>query len=76
MVVGTASGFAIVGMLLGAAIARFIPSYYREMFNAVDDPSFEPLSVGLGLGLTQGIFCGLVVGCAVVVSVAIALRRK
>jgi len=75
-IVGTSAGFGFVGMLLGVAIAGFIPTYYREIFGAVNDPSFEPYAVGLGLGLTQGIFCGLVSGSVVLISVAIASRRR
>src|SRR5215470_13016891 len=55
IVVGTAVCFGLAGVVIGAAIAGFIPGYYRAVFGAVDDPAFEPYAVGLGLGLTQGI---------------------
>jgi hypothetical protein len=72
---GTAVCCGLIGTVLGAGMALLIPDYYRAVFGAVDDPSFEPLAVGLGLGLTQGTIGGLVVGCVVILSVAIYSRR-
>ena len=75
-IAGTAGGFSVVGAILGAGIALFIPGYYRAVFDAVDDQAFQPLPVALGLGLTQGLFCGLVVGSIAILAVAISRRRN
>ena len=48
----------VLGAGIGAALGAMVPSYYRSVFSAGDDPSFDPLSVGIGLGLTQGCVFG------------------
>jgi len=57
-------------------LAITAPDYYRGVFHAVNNPDFDPISVGVGLGLTQGIFAGLLVGCVVVFTVAWYRSRR
>ncbi len=61
---------ALIGLGIGYFLAITIPSYYRGVFQAWRDPTFDPVQVGVGLGLTQGLIAGLVVGCVVVLAVA------
>ncbi len=51
-------------MLIGAALGTFVPGYYRSVFSNGDNPSFDPVAVGIGQGLTQGVGTGLAVGIA------------
>lgn len=63
-VVASAAACGAAGLLIGAALGAFVPSYYRSVFANGDSPSFDPLAVGIGQGLTQGVGTGLVVGIA------------
>ena len=51
-----------LGTLIGYALGSLSPGYYRSVFSQGNSPTFEPVSVGIGLGLTQGILLGIVVG--------------
>lgn len=58
--------FSLVGLSIGAGIGTFAPEYYRNIFTRGHDPSFDPLSVGIGLGITQGTSGGVVIGLIIV----------
>jgi hypothetical protein len=75
IILASAVGSAVGGGLLGLALALATPSYYRVVFCIEDDPSFNPVQVGLGLGITQGAVAGLVIGCVVVLAVALSGLR-
>lgn len=62
--------FALAGGAIGAILGLVVPDYYRRVFSAAGDPSFDPVQVSIGLGLTQGIGAGLVVGLVVILVVA------
>ena len=53
---------SLFGLAIGVVIGKFAPGYYRTVFQAEADPTFDPMSVGIGLGLTQGAVVGTVVG--------------
>lgn len=57
--------FAGLGAVIGWALGRFTPGYYRSVFRGGDEPWFDPVSVGVGQGLTQGLAGGVAVGLAV-----------
>ncbi|RYG26399.1 hypothetical protein EON82_03500 [bacterium] len=57
---------AAIGAGVGALLGKVAPSYYRFVFEAESDPSFDPVGVGFGLGLTQGLIGGAL--CAAVVA--------
>lgn len=58
--------FSLIGLSIGAGIGTFAPDYYRNIFTRGHDPSFDPLSVGIGLGITQGTSGGVVIGLIIV----------
>ena len=37
-----------IGAGIGYALGKFVPSYYRSVFNGGNDPRFDPVSVGVG----------------------------
>ena len=76
IVAGIAGLFGVMGALLGLSLGVVVPSYYRTVFGAGDDPSFVPWQVGFGLGLTQGLISGAVTGGLVVLAVAWYRSRK
>jgi len=49
-------------MSIGAALGKYVPSYYRTVFRHGSDPDFDPVAVGIGQGLTQGLALGAVIG--------------
>jgi hypothetical protein len=67
---------ALFGLVLGVVIVQFFPGYYRAVFNAGDNPVFDPLSVGIGLGVTQGTAAGAVVGFLSVITYFWIRTRK
>lgn len=64
--VGCTLLLAVIGGGIGYALGRFVPAYYRSVFEDGHDPRFDPVSVGLGQGLTQGTAGGVVAGLAVI----------
>ena len=70
-IITIASGlaFAATGGVLGWALGRLAPDYYRIVFRIPPDIEFDPAKVGLGLGLTQGLVAGLFVGLVIVLAV-------
>ncbi|MFO0985277.1 MAG: hypothetical protein U1E76_26695, partial [Planctomycetota bacterium] len=69
-VVGTAVGFGVVGIGIGAFLGKVTPSFLREMLPMRDPAAFDPLEMGIGLGLTNGLIWGLVVGILLVAILA------
>lgn len=61
---------SVAGAGIGYALARFVPAYYRSIFEAGDDPGFDPVQVGLGLGISQGLICGLLIGSVIILAEA------
>lgn len=57
---------AAIGLAAGACLGLLLPSYYRGVFSAGDDPRFDPLAVGIGLGSTQGAGLGTLAGLVLV----------
>ncbi len=57
---------AVIGGGTGWALGTFAPGYYRSVFRNGNEPSFDPVSVGVGQGLTQGTSGGVAVGLVVV----------
>jgi hypothetical protein len=68
--------FGFVGSMMGLTLGATMPSYYRTVFGAGDDPSFVPWQVGFGLGLTQGLISGGIAGGLVFLAVAWYKSRK
>lgn len=63
-------GFGIVGGLLGYALGKFAPDYYRIVFRIPRQLDLDPAHAGLGLGATQGLVAGLFIGLVIVLAVA------
>lgn len=76
IVVAGGIAFATGGGVVGYALARLVPSYYRVVFRGGDRPDFDPVSVGVGLGGSQGFVAGLIGGSIVVLAVALSARRS
>ena len=57
---------AILGCGAGTLLGSLMPSYYRSVFGAQNQPTFNPLTVGFGLGLTQGFVVGGCLGLGLV----------
>lgn len=76
IILGSAIGLGSAGGAIGYGLGKYAPSYYRDVFMSGRDPSFDPLTVGIGLGITQGMIGGLIVGSVVVLAVAIASARR
>jgi hypothetical protein len=70
IVVGTSATFAVGGTLVGLALGRIIPDYYRGVFTGGGPPDLDPVDVAVGLGCSQGLIVGVFVGAALVVFVA------
>ena len=66
IIVASAVCFAVLGGLLGFALGRAVPGYYRSMFFGGNRPEFDPVAVGIGQGTTQGFVGGIVIGLLVV----------
>ena len=64
----TAVLFSVIGALVGWLIGTQMPGYYRSVFGAGNDPSFDPVAVGFGQGLTQGLILGAAVGLTLVLA--------
>ena len=58
--------FALLGTLIGFCLGRWMPSYYRSVFEGGNDASFDPIAVGVGQGVTQGFVGGGILGVMVV----------
>ena len=56
--------FAAAGAMLGVLIGIGVPHYYRQVFDAVGDPTFKPPLAGLLLGFMQGGLAGILAGLA------------
>lgn len=56
-----------IGGGIGYALGKLAPGYYRSVFVGGNEPSFDPVAVGIGQGITQGAAGGIVVGLALVV---------
>ncbi len=56
----------IMGTGIGVALGSLVPEYYRSVFPRGDDPTFDPVAVGIGQGLTQGVVFGGIVGLVIV----------
>jgi len=56
-----------IGGGIGYALGKLAPGYYRSVFVGGNEPSFDPVAVGIGQGVTQGAAGGIVVGLALVV---------
>lgn len=69
-------GFGVGGALVGYAIGRWVPDYYKTVLRIPTEEQIDIAQVGLGLGLTQGIGIGLIVGLAIVGAVAWYNSRK
>ena len=71
-IITTTSGvfFGGLGALVGYALGRFAPDYYRIAFKIPPEFPYDPAQAGLGLGLTEGAVIGLIVGLVIVVAVA------
>ena len=76
IIVVSGIGFAPAGGLIGYALGRVAPAYYRGVFRRGEAPDFDPVQVGLGLGMTQGLIAGLLVGSVVVLAVALSGPRR
>jgi hypothetical protein len=68
--------FAFGGGLVGLALGRFMPGYYRGIVSGGRMPDFNPTDVGIGLGSSQGIMVGVVVGGLVAMALAWKRRRS
>lgn len=54
---------ALAGGFVGAMVALRIPNYVRAILAIpANDPSFEPMELGLGIGFTRGLYVGLAIG--------------
>ena len=69
-VVGTAVGFGVCGIGIGAFLGRITPSFFRQMLPLRDPASFNPVELGIGLGLTNGLGWGLAIGVLLVAILA------
>lgn len=71
-VITVASGlaFGCLGAMLGVALGKAAPDYYRIVFHVPPGRPLDPAQAGLGLGLTQGLGGGLCIGLVIVVTVA------
>jgi hypothetical protein len=76
IVITSGVGFGTGGGGLGYVLGTTAPSYYRSVFRNGNDPTFNPVEVGLGLGVTQGVVAGVVVGCIIVLAVAWYQSRR
>ena len=77
IVAAMTAGGGLLGALLGWALGRFAPGYYRTVFpGAARDPLFDPVEVGVGLGVTQGAVLGFVGSLVVVLGVLWFQRRS
>lgn len=63
-------GFGCLGAMLGFALGKAAPDYYRIVFHVPPNMPLDPAQAGLGLGLTQGLGAGLFIGLVIVVTVA------
>jgi hypothetical protein len=61
--------FGAGGGLVGYAIGRWLPDFYRTVLANRDGVDFDPAQVGLALGLTNGLVLGVGVGLVIVVAV-------
>ena len=66
ILLGSVAACAALGCGIGYGLGRFIPGYYRSVFDRGTDPQFDPISIGIGQGLTQGVAGGVAVGVALV----------
>lgn len=69
VILGSAFVIGLAGALIGYALGKTNPNYYRSVFDGGDSPNFDPVQVGLGLGLTQGLTVGFIIGAVVVIAV-------
>lgn len=69
--IAVASGvaFGLGGGLVGYAVGRWLPDFFRTIFRIPEHADFDPVQVGLGLGLTNGLLLGVGVGLVVVIAV-------
>jgi hypothetical protein len=74
--IASGAGFAVVGGLLGFALGKLAPDYYRIVFRIPPDVDLDPAHAGLGLGATQGLSGGLFIGLVIVLAVAWHNSRK
>lgn len=61
----------VVGTTIGWLLGRFVPTFYRFMFEDGQSKLFNPEEMGFGLGLVQGLILGLAVGTLVVVVITV-----
>jgi hypothetical protein len=76
VIIASAIGFGFAGGLIGYALGRFAPAYYRGVYGIVEPSTFNPVQVGLGLGISQGLIAGVLVGAVVVLAVGFSRRQS
>jgi hypothetical protein len=54
---GAVATGACAGMLIGVALATFVPGYYAQVV-----PGWDPLTYGIGVGVSQGAAAGFGIG--------------
>ena len=58
-----------VGAVVGYAIGRLLPAFFRAMLPGGGREDADPIQVGIGLGLVNGIWLGVAVGGVIVACV-------
>lgn len=58
--------FCALGGSIGYFIGTKYPGYYRSLFHRGNEPTFDPVAVGVGQGIVQGFIGGAVVGILVI----------
>jgi hypothetical protein len=75
IIISSGIGFAFAGGLIGYALGRFAPAYYRGVYAIVEPSDFDPVQVGIGLGISQGLIAGVLVGAVVVLAAGFSGRQ-
>lgn len=68
LVVSSTVFFTALGGVVGFALGKYLPAYYRSIQRTGAFEDFDPLAFGIGQGLTQGITAGASVGVLLVLA--------
>jgi hypothetical protein len=67
--VASGIAFGVGGGAVGYGVGRYLPDFYRTIFDVPRREAFNAAQFGLALGLTQGLLMGVAVGLVIVVAV-------
>lgn len=75
-VAGCGFAFTICGGLIGWALGKLAPDFFRVMFPRDGEHAYDPARFGLGIGVANGVTWGLVTGLVVVLAVTFYQARR